>query len=81
MSDTTGHPDLTITHGRGSVVISGDRAVEMLAVAECRFVPTYAGYQLAADDLPKLRAIAKSHGWTVAERDPRGGRRDDEATR
>jgi hypothetical protein len=66
----TSRPDITIRHGHGAVVVGGDRAHELVDAAGCVHVPTYAGWQVALVDLPRLRAIAEARGWSLIEHEP-----------
>jgi hypothetical protein len=63
----TDRPDVIIRHGRGVVLVGGDRAAELIEAVGCMAVPTFSGWQVAAVDLPRLRATAQAHGWHLVE--------------
>ncbi|HEX2361557.1 MAG TPA: hypothetical protein VHI11_05765 [Jiangellaceae bacterium] len=67
----TGRPDVVIVHGNAAVVLSGDKASELLDLVGVVKSPTFIGWQCPADDLPKLRAAALTRGWQLVEHEPR----------
>ena len=69
----TRRPDVTVLHGRGMAVVSGDRALDLVDLVDlvgCVRNASYAGWLVPLEDLPRLRAAAVTRGWTLAEHEP-----------
>jgi hypothetical protein len=71
----TTRPDVVIRHGRGADLVGGDRAAELIDAVGCVHVPSWSGHQIAAVDLPRLRAVAQARGWQLIEYAPPSHRR------
>jgi hypothetical protein len=69
-SDTMTRPDVVVVRGRAAIVVSGDKAHDLLTACGVVMAPTFAGWQAPVDDVPRLRAH-EARGWTLVEH---GGR-------
>ena len=63
--------DVVAVRGGAAIVVSGDRAHDVLTACGVVMAPTFASWQAPLDDLPRLRAHAEARGWTLVEH---GGR-------
>jgi hypothetical protein len=57
--------DVVVVCGRAAIVVSGDKAHDLLTACGVTIAPTFAGWQAPLDDLPRLRAHADAGGWTL----------------
>jgi hypothetical protein len=64
-------PDVVVVCGRAAVVVSGDKAHDLLAACGVTMAPTFAGWQAPLNNLPRLCAHAEARGWTVHVHEPR----------
>jgi hypothetical protein len=60
-------PDVVVVLGRAAIVVSGDRAHDLLTACGVTMAPTFSGYQAPLEDLPRLRAAALTRGWILVE--------------
>jgi hypothetical protein len=58
-------PDVVVICGRAAIVVSGDRAHDLLTACGVVMAPTFAGWQAPLDDLPRLQKHAEARGWSV----------------
>jgi hypothetical protein len=65
-------PDVVIVPGRAAIVVSGDKAHDLLEACGVTMAPTFAGWQAPLDDLPRLRAHAEACGWSLLVHETRG---------
>jgi hypothetical protein len=63
-------PDVVVVCGRAAIVVSGDRAHDLLTACGVAMAPTFAGWQAPLDGLPRLQAHAKARGWTLHVHEP-----------
>ena len=63
-------PDVVVVRGRAAIVVSGDKAHDLLEACGVTMAPTFAGWQAPLDDLPRLQAHAEARGWTLLMHEP-----------
>jgi hypothetical protein len=57
--------DVVVVCGRAAIVVSGDRAHDLLTACGVVMASTFAGWQAPLEDLPRLRAHAEARGWSL----------------
>ena len=62
-------PDVTVMVGRMSLLVSGDRARELLDQLDINRTPSLSGWQCSIEELPRLSAYAEARGWSVVVHD------------
>ncbi|HXU98010.1 MAG TPA: PRC-barrel domain-containing protein [Jiangellaceae bacterium] len=63
-AETVTRPDVVVTPGSGTAVLSGDRALDLIDVVGYIRDASYAGWLVPVTDLPRLRTAAHTRGWT-----------------
>jgi hypothetical protein len=58
-------PDVAVVCRRAAIVVSGDKAHDLLEACGVTMAPTFAGWHAPLDDLPRLRAHAEARGWSL----------------
>jgi hypothetical protein len=58
-------PDVVIVTGRAALVVSSDRAPDLLTACGVTMAPTFAGWQAPLEDLRRLQAHAEARGWRL----------------
>jgi hypothetical protein len=64
-------PDVVVVCGRAAIVVSGDRAHDLLEACGVTMpASTFSGYQAPLEDLPRLRDHAEARRWRLFVHEP-----------